>query len=167
VDIEFLRTGERRYAVIVHFPDRGPLHVDPAPGYDELMPHDLLHYAVECALDLRTGIFGRLAQGGSAGFRPVMDVARTPREVARDRRRLARRDSRIGERGREDSARSEAAVYAYGAAWRSGMSGARKALPFNPRFAQLCSRLDELSLRWRKLRVGESMTVSWPDSQHR
>lgn len=32
-----------------------------APGYDPLMPHDLLHLIVESELGLTRGIFGQLA----------------------------------------------------------------------------------------------------------
>jgi hypothetical protein len=31
------------------------------------------------------------------------------------------------------------------------------------RLAQVCRHLDELSLRWSQLAVGESMSVRWPN----
>jgi len=165
VHIEFRRTGERRYAVLVHCADQRTLQMDPAPGYDALMPHDLLHYAVECELGLQAGIFGQLAQGGHARlFHPVADASSGKRQLARERRRGARRDERIAHR--EDSAESEAAVHAYGEAWRRRARDAKNT-PVEPRFARLCSRLDGLSEQWRKLRVGESMTVCWPDTSLR
>jgi len=62
VEVEFKRTGERRYAGAGH----GPKVMDPAPGFDALLPHDLLHYAVEVELGLDGAIFGQLAAGGDA-----------------------------------------------------------------------------------------------------
>lgn len=63
----FRRTGERRYAVEaqrVRFPK---LVMDPAPGYNRLIPHDMMHLVVEAQLGIAHGVFGQLAAGGDAG----------------------------------------------------------------------------------------------------
>jgi hypothetical protein len=67
VKVEFRRTAARRYAVSVHRDGPAPIVMAPAPGYDPLMPHDLLHLIVEGELGLARGIFGQLAAGGHAG----------------------------------------------------------------------------------------------------
>ena len=46
------RTGRRRYAVIAR-PERRPaVTMDPAPGFDARLPHDLVHYVVERELGI-------------------------------------------------------------------------------------------------------------------
>jgi len=65
--VQFHRTGERRYAIVVLREGQEPLRMDSAPGYDSLMPHDLQHLIVEQELGIRLGIFGQIAAGGTAG----------------------------------------------------------------------------------------------------
>src|SRR5215471_137425 len=112
MDIEFRRTGERRYAIMVRRADRTMLEMSPAPGYDPLMPHDLLHYVVERELGLRSGIFGQIAQGGCAGtFHLTAQTTTKRRETARQRRHLDRRDVRLLREGKQDGLASERSVY--------------------------------------------------------
>ena len=67
MDVTFTRTGERRYAV-----SAGALAMHPAPGYDDEIPHDLVHLAVELACGIPMGVFGQLEAGGTAGtFQPA------------------------------------------------------------------------------------------------
>jgi hypothetical protein len=166
--IEFRRTGERRYAVVVYRRDRSVLEMNPAPGYDPLLPHDMLHYAVEHELGLRTGIFGQLAGGGDAGTFHEVPGERGGREATRRRRRLARRGAKLLRDGRSDSARSEEAAAASHRAWLSRRKGA----PLPPggdevvpegALERIHARLDALSATWTRLGVGESMVVDWPD----
>jgi hypothetical protein len=86
----FRRTGQRGYAVEAKrqsFPD---LEMNPAPGYDALMPHDLMHLVVEAQLGLTRGVFGQLAAGGDAGtFHSIFDPKVPTRTAARSRHRLA------------------------------------------------------------------------------
>lgn len=67
MEVEFRRTGERRYAVTIFRKSYAHIEMNPAPGYDPIMPHDLLHLAVESEIGLRCGIFGQIAAGGNAG----------------------------------------------------------------------------------------------------
>jgi hypothetical protein len=53
MQVEFHRTGERRYAAVINRDGLPPLRMDCAPGYDSLLPHDLLHFLVEKELRLR------------------------------------------------------------------------------------------------------------------
>jgi hypothetical protein len=54
-----------------------------APGYDDLMPHDLQHFIVERTLGIRNGIFGQLAHGGSAGTFHTKTLAKLPSAMPR------------------------------------------------------------------------------------
>ena len=65
--LTFRRTGQRRYAVEARrtsFPD---VEMNPAPGYDQCIPHDMMHLVVEAKLGLTRAVFGQLAAGGDAG----------------------------------------------------------------------------------------------------
>src|SRR5215471_4248352 len=117
VNVEFKRTGERRYAVIVHR-DGETLAMNPAPGYDALMPHDLSHMIVELELALDGGIFGQLAAGGHAAtFHPTHAMLPDRRATARDRRRRGKRGNKLVKTGRDDGALSERATYICLHAW--------------------------------------------------
>ena len=125
----FQRIGERRYAIRVQRPDLPDHLMWPAPGYDSLVPHDLLHLVVEAQLGITDGIFGQLAAGGDAGtFHRVSDNAIPPREDARARRRSIKRGKKLRRKGREDSLQSERATYICWYEWlgRSAVPERRK-----------------------------------------
>jgi hypothetical protein len=173
MDIEFRRTGERRYAIMVRRADRTMLEMSPAPGYDPLMPHDLLHYVVERELGLRSGIFGQIAQGGCAGtFHLTAPATTGRREAARQRRHLNKRDARLLREGKRDGLASEGAVHVCQQAWEMRRAAAvRNTVNGKPagseitdeRLTRILARLDELSRQWASLQIGESITVDWPD----
>jgi hypothetical protein len=52
MSVTFARTGERHYAVRATVEGLPVLEMNPAPGYDALMPHDLRHFIVERALGI-------------------------------------------------------------------------------------------------------------------
>ena len=52
----FRRTGNRRYSVVAKRDEMPDVEMDPAPGYNELIPHDLMHLVVEAKLGLARGI---------------------------------------------------------------------------------------------------------------
>jgi hypothetical protein len=149
MDVAFTRTGERRYSV-----SAGALAVHPAPGYDDDIPHDLVHLAVELACDIPMGVFGQLAAGGTAGLaRPADGTAD---------RKLRKRGMRIADQHIDDLKRSEALAYRVTIAFKRGDRPAP-----DPQVERVCALLDELSARWRELRVGASMTVPWAPSPPR
>lgn len=182
----FHRTGQRRYAIEANrdaFPD---VEMNPAPGYDAFMPHDILHLVVEAVLGLNHGIFGQLAAGGDArAFRPKERSSGSHRDVARERRRLRKRGARLARSGEQESAQSERAAYVCWQEWLSrspSFEQQRRAEDMSSqatyvrdlmspdeaeRLAEvmdrICVHLDTISLRWRDLDVGESMCVQWPD----
>ena len=171
--VVFRRTGPRRYAVEAKresFPD---LEMNPAPGYDPFMPHDLMHLVVEAQLGLSRGVFGQLAAGGDAGtFRPTFKTSETSRQIARVRKRVKARGTKLLKEGQDDSAQSERATFICWNEWlaRSKASAKRDVNPGSKRRAlderklnEICEHLDELSSRWSSLKVGQSMAVSWPD----
>ena len=183
----FRRIGQRRYAVEAKrapFPD---VEMNPAPGYDERMPHDLMHLVVEAQLGLSRGVFGQLAAGGDAGtFHPSLEQNLSSREAARVRRRLKARGKTLLRDGRDESAQSERATYICWSEWlarsksRGQLAGAqataqqaRQVRDLAPamelhalserKLEEICQHLDELSSHWSRLEVGESMAVRWPD----
>lgn len=184
--VVFRRTGQRRYAVEaqrVGFPD---IAMNPAPGYDPLMPHDMMHLVVEAQLGLTRGIFGQLAAGGSAGtFHVPSKSDESEREVARVRKRVRKRGKKLLERGRDESAYSERATYICWCEWRARSTSSDKKLSqataqharvvqdiANPadlralnqnKLDEICKHLDQLSGQWSRLKVGQSMAVRWPD----
>ena len=185
--VVFRRTGERRYAIDVKRPPFLDVEMDPAPGYDRFMPHDLMHLVVEAELGLTQGIFGQLSSGGDAGtFRPTFNAKETSREIARLRRRVKRRGAKLLQHGRDDCALSERATYICWQQWlarsrspakkttaaamaqqakevRDVASDAEFQALNQKKLNEICEHLDELSSYWSKLKVGQSMAVRWPD----
>lgn len=187
MEVQFRRTGERRYAVTIYRKDLPPVEMNPAPGYDPLMPHDLLHLVVESELGLSRGIFGQVAEGGHAGtFHSVPSQDESRREAARRRRRASKRGEKLLREGRQQAAQSERATYICLYEWlaRSGDPERRKlAVQMAPQakrsrgpqpsvenraltedlLVRVCARLDDLSARWQSLNIGQSFTIEWPD----
>ena len=62
VNVSFVKSGARRYGVRVER-DRAPaLCIESAPGYDDHLPHDLLHFVAEAEFGLDGAVFGDLAR---------------------------------------------------------------------------------------------------------
>jgi hypothetical protein len=185
--VVFRRVRERGYAVETRrsaFPD---LEMNPAPGYDQFIPHDLMHMVVEAQLGLNHAVFGQLAAGGDAGtFHPIFTEHETSREIARVRTRVKDRGLKLLAAGRDDCARSERATYICWQHWLSKSQSSRRkvisqamaqqskevrdvatANELNAlnetKLAEICKHLDELSSCWSNLKVGQSMAVRWPD----
>jgi len=161
--------------------------MNPAAGFDNYMPHDLMHMVVEAKLGLNRAVFGQLAAGGLAGTFRIDAVGNlSKRDTARLLRRSDKRDESLLREGRDDSAASERATYICWFEWlsRSSDKSLKKtaaAMASNAKHVRdtapeaelealgrdtldrICMHLDELSSRWSGLAPGESMTVSWPD----
>jgi hypothetical protein len=179
----FRRTGQRQYAVEVQRPGRPDLEMNPAPGYDPLMPHDMMHLVVEAQLGLTRGIFGQLASGGNAGtFRVSVDRDQSSRQLTRTRKRVTARGKNLLKDGRDDCAQSERATYLCLHEWRARSASREQRsqaqtlaqqvretvsaneLRLNQRkLDEICKHLDQLSAQWSSLAIGQSMTVAWPD----
>jgi len=164
MQVRFERTGQHQYAVAVLRSLHGDLRMDPAPGYSDLIPHDLVHWVAEEELGLRDGIFGQLAAGGNAGTFVPTDELRTKAWA----RQVERRNRSTG----TEMGRSEVLVAQVYPRWlrHSGhLPGTHYVLqdppPTDLRDADLervFARLDALSEQWRAVGVGESMSVQWP-----
>ena len=178
----FRRTGQRRYAVEAKrtsFPD---VEMNPAPGYDQCIPHDLMHLVVEAKLGLTRAVFGQLASGGDAGtFHLSPHSQGTTRELARLRRAVKARGEKLLREGRDESVQSERATYICWNEWLSRSQSNDPTMAQQAKqvrevtsakelrrldettLADICRHLDELSSHWSKLNIGEAMTVRWPD----
>ncbi len=167
MQVSFEKTGARRYGVLVNRERASKLVMDPAPGYDDYLPHDLLHFVAEAEWKLNGAVFGQLAAGGDAGtFRPV-DPSLVARAM-RDRKRRA---------GKPKGRRSEVLAHILEHAWNARHG--REPLPadwkeqlesarvLGERLERVVDRLDELAERWHSLRVGEQLTLEWPLPERR
>jgi hypothetical protein len=185
--VQFHRTGTRRYAITIYREGHPPVEMNPAPGYDPIMPHDLMHLVVESEFGLNLGVFGQVASGGDAGtFHPVPTQGAPRREAARLRRRASKRGEKLLREGRHQAAQSERATYICLHEWlaRSDDPERRKlAVQMAPQakrirdlqspaesreltedlLVRVCARLDDLSAQWANLDIGQSFTVTWPD----
>ena len=181
MEVQFRRTDERRYSVTV-LRDELPPFEFAAFGYSDLLPHDLVHLLVESELGLERGIFGFMAAGGQSGG-PDRVAGESVRDASRRRRKAERRDARKLARGERDEGDfSETAAYICQLEWgrrskptpRQGDAGvqlrnALERLPEEQRrrftrefFDRVCARMDELSVEWSSLGVGDAMSVDWP-----
>jgi hypothetical protein len=173
VEVIFRRTGERRYAVVVQVPGRPAQALNPAPGFDEHIPHDLVHYVVEAELELSTGVFGRAARGGGT-FVPA-ESAPSPRERARQRRKQARREEqlqRADSQKMQEMAASERLAALCDLAWRRrhGQRPDPGRVPprvtstpeDTERIERVLARLDQLAPIWHALPIDAEMAFVWP-----
>jgi hypothetical protein len=147
MQVTFKRTAERRYGVWIERPGAPPLVMHPAPGYDPEIPHDLAHLVVERECGIAHGVFGQVADGGTAGT--------FHREDGRVDRELARRGKRLLRRHEQDLVTSEQLAQGAMLAWR------KRERPAPGGLERACRCFDELAVRWRALGVGESLTVEW------
>ncbi|NIJ37315.1 hypothetical protein FHR22_001999 [Sphingopyxis panaciterrae] len=181
--VHFIRSGERRYGMRIERREGPVLVMDPAPGFDPDLPHDMVHFVVEAAMGLKTGVFGQLAAGGDAGSFHVEAGGGLP---AKERQRAARKQVARGARlakaqGREGQL-SELAVLLFDVDWRRthrpDSPAQRAALAEAERTCaalspderaridaarpQIFDAFDRLSRRWRQLRPGEVLVLEWP-----
>ena len=153
--VTFTRTAERRYRVSVEGPGVVSSWMEPAPGYDCRLPHDMAHFVVENELGITGGVFGQLAVGGhSSTFHPTDN---------RVRRKLAKRGHRIAATSREDALLSERLVYLACQMWnnpQTEINSSVKGISAED-LGRVCRKFDAVSAIWSKLEVGESMTLDW------
>ena len=144
--VTFRKTGERRYDVRVTR-ERHPDLCCGSIGYDDRLPHDLLHFVAEADFGLDGGIFGDLAAGGNARVFQSFDRELTAKLWRKQRIRRTRLP---------DGRRSE------DLAWELEQGGRARTL--RPALQQ---KLDDLAERWHALQVGGSLTLEWPRPEGR
>lgn len=172
----FRRTDIRRYAVVVEVDGRPPQVADPAPGFDDLIPHDLVHYAVEAELGLGAGVFGRAARGGGT-FIATASGGESDRQRARERRRQLRREASLrsaDHAGSDDMVTSERLAGVCDVLWRrrhgQRPDPARPAPPLvlsaedARRVERVLARLDVLAPLWSALPTGGALAFRWPSA---
>jgi len=172
MNVRFRRTGVRRYAVVVTLAGEPPRAMDPAPAYDDDIPHDLVHYVVEAELGLMNGVYGRAARGaGTFVTTAERDVG--PRERARKQRKQQRRERALGAqdaRHTADMAQSERLAALSDVAWRrkhgQHPDPMRSAPVLRTEDAsdveRVVSRLDAIAPLWRALPIGDELVFEWP-----
>jgi hypothetical protein len=168
VKVTFKKIGQRRYGVFVKREHAPMLMMQPAPGYDDFLPHDLLHFVAEAEWGLDGAVFGQLAAGGDAGtFWPIDKTI-----LSKMMRRRKRRPKHY-----KGPRRSELLAGVLECAWNARRG--RRPLPpdWGERLAsarvdpahldEVIVGLDDLAARWHDLRVGESLTLEWPRPERR
>ena len=164
------------------FPD---LEMSTAPGFDSLMPHDMCHLIVEQELQIKQGIFGQLAVGGTGGsFGVPPNESVNGKNDSRHRRRTKQKGEKLAKENLDDLAKSERATYVCWHDWISHspdkkikkkteemygnaisifsqMSDSERAIYTEENFAKVRRRMDELSNQWKKLKIQETMIVNW------
>ena len=182
--VHFIRSGDRRYSMRIERLGLPVLAMDPAPGFDADVPHDMVHFVVEAVLGLKGGVFGQIAAGGTAGSFHV--EASGGKVDVREQRRTIRKQAVKGRKlvetqGREGEL-SELAAFLFDIGWRSdrrsGSAAQRAALDEAARVRATLSveeraaidaakpgvfaAFDWLAAEWRSLRVGETLVLEWP-----
>jgi hypothetical protein len=152
--VTFTRTAQRRYRVSAEGPGVVTSWMEPAPGYDDRLPHDMAHFVVENELGISGGVFGQLAAGGHA--RTFTGTAE-PRE-----KKAVKRGNRIAAANRKDANLSERIVWLACATWNNKFSGVPPVEGVSTEdIKQVCREFDAVSAVWSRLNVGESMTLVW------
>jgi hypothetical protein len=144
VRVTFIKK-ERRYGVYIARDRAVDLFAGSAPGYDDWLPHDLVHFVAEAEFGLDDGIFGTLAAGRKAKlFIPV------------DRKETVKiwRQNRIKKVKLPEGRRSEQLAAQLELGWRE-----RTLEP------GLLAKLDALAERWHALPIGGELTLEWPRAE--
>jgi len=126
--------------------------MDPAPGYDDRLPHDAAHLIVEHELGILLGIFGQIAAGGTAkSFRS--ENLRKPREKKRQGKSMAHAH-------RDDMLFSEHAVYAAQSRWEN-----QDIIPetriSDADIARVIAAFEDFAAKWQDTQIGGSVTLEW------
>jgi hypothetical protein len=176
MNVIFRRTGERRYSVTVEVRDRPTQTMDPAPGFDPHIPHDLVHYVVEAELGLTSGVFGRAAKGAGT-FIPAGSSDQSPRERARARRKQLHREASLADtdaKGQRDMLNSERLAAVSDLVWRRRQGQTPDASRPAPdcslssedagRVERIVARLAALAPLWNRLPIGGELAFVWPST---
>lgn len=152
MQVIFTRKHERGYSVSVEGPNIDPATMDPAPGYDDRLPHDAAHFIVENEMGIKGGVFGQLAAGGTANT--------FHSQAARKPRKSKKRGAEMAKANKEDALFSEHAVWAAQSRWeKQDIIPDTKIAPAD--LQRICLKFDEFAEQWSRLPVGGSITLDW------
>ena len=150
--VTFTRTAKRRYRVSVDGPGIESAYKDPAPGYDERLPHDTAHFIVENELAISGGLFGQLAAGGTANtFRS---------DNTKKQKKRQKRGTSMLKANRDDALFSEHAVYAAQSRWNNDDIIPETKIAASD-IKRICEKFEEFARRWSELPVGGSIVLTW------
>lgn len=161
MQVTFVRTDKRRYAVHVAREHAVDVVMDPAPGFHEYIPHDLVHFLVETHFGLRDGVYGLLAVGGDA------DTFLDPTGTVRERKRMKAKNRLSG----ADVGRSEQLAGLVQHGWELRHGGARRSVRQEDLDAlgvganeidEAVEALNRLARSWHALSVGNRLRLTWP-----
>jgi|SRR6476469_869688 len=172
MEVVFRRTGARRYAVIVICAEEPSRMLDPAPGYDDDLPHDLVHYLVEAELGLTCGVYGSAARGGGS-FIAAFDQGVTTRERARQQRKQQKRERALrahDARRAAEMAKSERLAAVCDVVWRRKHGQRPDPDRRSPALEaedvaeveRVVAQLDAIAPLWRELVVDGELVFEWP-----
>ena len=164
VQVIFRRTGQRQYAVEVRRQYADDVVMKPAPGYDDHLPHGLIHLLVERHWRIQDGIFGQLAAGGDAHTFVPLDAQRDKRWA----KRSAKRNAAAG----HGVQRSESLASVIHVRWHQRHDGHLVPPRLDDRIEiagatarqidDCLTEADGLARRWRQLGVGGELQFDWP-----
>ena len=152
----FTRTGKRGYRVSVEGPDIADATMDPAPGYDDRLPHDAAHFIVENELGIRGGVFGQLAAGGTANT----FFSRESKKPRKEKERGAR----MAKANRADAVFSEHAVWAAQSRWEKQEIIPDTKIPALD-LDRIVTRFEEFAAQWSVLPIGGSIVLEWAEGR--
>ena len=138
---------ERHYSVYISRDRATDLFARTAPGYDDWLPHDLLHFVAEAEFGLDDGIFGSLAAGRKVKFFIPVDPGETVKVWRQNRIRRVRVT---------DGRRTEQLAAELEQGWKAQTLD-----------RQLLATLDDLGERWHALPAGGELTLEWPRPEGR
>jgi hypothetical protein len=134
--VEFYKGGEGRLCGWVATPPKRRPFQGSTMAAGRSLPHDLMQFVIERALDIREGFWGLLASGASFASVPGRRPTRPGRALVR-----AHHAALMAVEG---------VVNGHDLAWRRG-----EATPVGP-------ALDAMYHRWRALADGERLVEEWP-----
>ena len=150
--VTFTKTHQRGYSVTVDGTGFDPVKMQPAPGYDERLPHDAAHFIVENELGISGGVFGQLAAGGTANTFFSQD--------AKGQRKARKRGAKIAKANKKDTLFSEHAIYAAQSRWEKHDIIPDTKVP-KADIDRIIDKFEAFSKEWSKLPVGGSVTLEW------
>lgn len=134
--VEFFKDEEGRLCSWIATPPHRRAFQGTTMAAGRGVPHDLMQFVVERALDIRAGFWGLLAHGASFASVPGRRPTRPGREIAR--------------RHHAALVAAESLVNAHHDAWRRG------------RATSVGPALDTMLARWLAVPRGGSLVLEWP-----